>query len=238
MLTPDHQRVVVLGSSFAGLTAALELRKHLARAPRGRRARPARPLHLHPLADLAAVRPPPTRRHHLPARPALREQGHPLRQRGGRPHRHRGARDHHHFGRRAALRPAADRDRAAPGVREDPRPRARARPHAIGVQPRPRPAGRGGLGVLPGEPRPGRGRHRPGRLVLRRLLRVPLQHPPPHQEGRSGRRRAGDLRLGRALPRPLRPRRGRRLLQARHQVLRPPRHRGPAEHRHQRGPRR
>ncbi|MGZ4169439.1 MAG: NAD(P)/FAD-dependent oxidoreductase, partial [Solirubrobacteraceae bacterium] len=29
MLTPDHQRVVVLGSSFAGLTAALELRKHL-----------------------------------------------------------------------------------------------------------------------------------------------------------------------------------------------------------------
>ena len=29
MLTPDHQRVVVLGSSFAGLTAALELRKRL-----------------------------------------------------------------------------------------------------------------------------------------------------------------------------------------------------------------
>ena len=29
MLIPDHQRVVVLGSSFAGLTAALELRKHL-----------------------------------------------------------------------------------------------------------------------------------------------------------------------------------------------------------------
>jgi sulfide:quinone oxidoreductase len=27
--TPDHQRVVVVGSSFAGLTAALELRKHL-----------------------------------------------------------------------------------------------------------------------------------------------------------------------------------------------------------------
>jgi NADH dehydrogenase FAD-containing subunit len=29
VLTSDHQRVVVVGSSFAGLTAALELRKHL-----------------------------------------------------------------------------------------------------------------------------------------------------------------------------------------------------------------
>ena len=49
------------------------------------------------------------------------------------------------------------------------------------------------------------------RWVLRRLLRVPVQHPPPDQEGWPQRCRAGDVHQRRAVPRPLRPWRGRRL---------------------------
>ena len=33
MSSPNSQRAVVLGSSFAGLTAALEIRKHLDERP-------------------------------------------------------------------------------------------------------------------------------------------------------------------------------------------------------------
>ena len=42
------------------------------------------------------------------------------------------------------------------------------------------------LGPLPGESGPRGCRHRPGRLVLRRRLRVPVQHPPPDPQGRPG----------------------------------------------------
>ena len=43
------------------------------------------------------------------------------------------------------------------------------------------------VGALPREPRAGRRRHRAGRLVLRRVLRVPPQHAAPDQEGRPRR---------------------------------------------------
>jgi NADH dehydrogenase FAD-containing subunit len=96
------QRVVVVGSSFAGLTAALELRKHL-----------------HARHEVVVLDPresftfipsliwlpfgPHARRHHVPAGAALRAQGDPLHQRGGGPDRHRRARRHHDLGRGAAL---------------------------------------------------------------------------------------------------------------------------------------
>ena len=73
--------------------------------------------------------------------------------------------------------------------------------------------------------RPGRDRYGSGRLVLRSVVRVPAEHPPPAAEG-GPRRPAGNVRHLRALPRPLRARRRRGLRAPRRAAVRAARDRG------------
>ena len=224
--SPSPKRVAVLGSSFAGMTAALELRKQLddrhevvVLDPRD---------HFTFIPSLIWL-PFGTRKADDITFPLA-----PLYERKGIEFVNEAAAgvdvDAHTVttasGRHDRLRQAARRHRPAARLRENPRARPRGRPHAVGLQPRARRSRRRGLGPVPREPGPGRRRHRPGRLLLRRLLRVPLQRPPPDPQGGAGEAGAGHLHQRRALPRPLRPRRRRRLLRAGHRLPRPARDRG------------
>ena len=58
MSKSQRTRVVIIGSSFAGLTAAFELKKKVGDRHEIVGARSAREVHVHPVADLAAVRRP------------------------------------------------------------------------------------------------------------------------------------------------------------------------------------
>jgi sulfide:quinone oxidoreductase len=76
-------KIVVLGGSFAGLTAAIDLKRSLVERG-GDRDRPPDAVRLNPVADLGGARLAHGRRRHLrPARRA-RAQGDPLRPRGRR----------------------------------------------------------------------------------------------------------------------------------------------------------
>ena len=87
------------------------------------------------------------------------------------------------------------------------------------------------VAAVPREPRAGRRRHRAGRILLRRLVRVPAEHATPAREGRS-RGSPGHVHHRRAVPRPFRPRRGGRLGEARREVLRQARHPRHPQHHH------
>ena len=84
MSTATPQRVVVVGSSFAGLTAALELRKRLDERHEVVVLDPREHFTFIPSLIWLPFGVRDSRRRHVPARPALRAQGHPLRQRGRR----------------------------------------------------------------------------------------------------------------------------------------------------------
>ena len=102
------------------------------------------------------------------------------------------------------LRLPRDRHRPEARVRRDPRPRAcrGRRPHAVDLPRRPRGRGREGLAGVRGRPGTGRGRRRPGRVVLRPRVRVRDDHghrPAAAEDPQQG---ADDVRHRRAVRRP------------------------------------
>ncbi len=223
-----RKKVLVLGSNFGGLTAALAVKHELGGdvdvtvvapddqflftpsliwLPFGKRER----------ADIT-----------FPVEPTLDAHGigfeHDRRHRS-RPHRPPGDPR-----RRAAarLRLRGRGDRLPQQDRRGPRVRRQRGHHHDAVRGR---TGRRGLDEVPGVAR-GRGdRRHPGRRLLRGGLRVPVQHLPPAPEGRPAQAGQADLRDGRAVPRPLRDRRAAARRAAARHVPQEGGHRGPDRHR-------
>ncbi len=135
------KRAIVVGSSFAGLTGALELRKRLDTRHEVVVLDPHAnftfipsliwlPFGLRQPEDITFALAPTYARARASASSTRRRVSFDLDARTLVDQRRAGTR----------LRRAAAGDRAAPGVREGPGPGPRRRPHAVGVQPRPRTA--------------------------------------------------------------------------------------------------
>ena len=205
--------IVVLGAGLGGMPMAYEMRELARRddtvtvvsnSPRFQ-LRPQQSVGRGQLADAEGHRD----RH----RPGAQAQGHRLRP--GRRETRAPGREPDRAGRRQQhrLRLPGDRDRPEARVRRGPRPgaRDRRRPHAVGLPRRSR--GRGGAALAGVRRGPGADRRRRGAggVVLRPGLRVRDDHghrPAAPQDPRQG---ADDLRHRRAVRRPPRPRRRRRL---------------------------